>query len=39
MKSGGAAQLGKRWLVIESLRNLGLIPDAVVRRCALGKDT
>jgi len=26
-------------LVIERLRNLGSTPDAVVRRCVLGKDT
>jgi len=26
-------------LVIERLQNLGLTPDAVARRCVLGKDT
>jgi len=26
-------------LVIEKLRNLGSTPDAVARRCVLGKDT
>jgi len=34
----GVAQLLER-LVIERLRNLCSVPDAVARRCVLGKDT
>jgi len=38
IKSGGSVER-RASTVIERLRNLGSTPDAVARRCVLGKDT